>query len=805
MKKLSFLVLFLALMAQLVYAQEIKVTDSVTKDGIPFATVRFEQTFQGIIADLNGFFNLPAADGYKFIEVSATGYTSKKVTLPIKGGFIRLAPAASTLTEVTVRPPLEKTKRIVNKAIAARDENNPDGYSAYQCHTYFKMAVDKLLPDSVLHNAEAAKRKNSAFFTDQHLLLSETYSIRTWRKPQQLQEDVLATRISGWKNSVFTSLVTDVLPFHSYNNYIKLNEKDYHNPISRGYEQNYRLNLVDELQDGTDTIWALSFSPKRNSGNLLSGTVYIHSDGYAISQIIAQATDSGLKQTLRIEQQYRRVPYSTGNRWFPSQLNYIIYMGMSSDTGPYTVRLKGNSQIDSVSWTIPPDFSFDKQHTIRITPGADAPGDTLLSPLRPTSLTAKETRTYKVIDSIGEKIKVDRVTSVLRHATEGKLSLGIFDVDVARVLLFNKYENVRLGMGLQTNEKIIKWLSVGGWGGYGFRDKQWKYGLFTEIYANRYRDFVFRAEYSDDISDPGRVKLYRSLDKGYLRALLLQRADHVKTYQFSIRKKIAYWHAEVSAQQQDIQPLYAYALRINGTDYSQFKTQEASLNLRYAYAERTAPFFGSYYSMGSRYPVLYGKFTAGLLSTGSVQQQYMQAISALTWQKHINRLGNEQFLLQAAKTWSDNAMPLSKLFAGNGFRYNDKLGLSLYAFGGLMSIYPYEYYTDAYVQLIYRHDFDWKLYKLAKASSPLSSAPNIAIQYGLLYGTMAHQHAHLNIPFSAPGKGYQEAGIMLNNLLRMRANNTYYYCLNIGYFSGIYPAFDPSKNGSFVLGASAEF
>lgn len=796
--------LLTAIVPMRLFAQVIKVADSLTRDGIPFATVRFGQTFNGTIADLNGSFNLQAVNGANQLEVSATGYSSKKVSLPLKNNIIYLSPAANTLMEVTVRPPMDKIRAILNRAIAAKDRNNPDGYSTYQCHVYFKMVVDKILPDSVLHNPESARRKNMAFFTNQHLLLTETYSIRTWRKPQQLQEDVLATRISGLKRSVFTSLVTDVLPFHCYNNYIKLNEKDYHNPISKGFEQNYRFNLTDEIQDGADTVWVLTFRPRRNSGNLLSGTVYIHSDGYAISQIIAQATDSALQQTLRIEQQYHKVLYNNGNRWFPAQLNYIINMGMNGDTGPYTLRLKGNSLIDSVSWSIPPGFSFDKQHTTRIQPGADAISDTMLKPLRPQPLTAKENQTYRVIDSIGALAKADKVTNTLRHATEGKLSLGIFDVDVARILLINKYENVRLGMGLQTNDKLIKWLSLGAWGGYGFKDKQWKYGVFAEVYANKYRDFVVRAEYADDISDPGRIRLHRSLDKGYLRALLLQRADHVKTYQFSIRKKIAYWHAELSAQQQDIQPLYAYALRINGADHTQFKTQEASLNLRYAYAERTAPFFGTYYSLGSRYPVLYGKFTVGQLSTGNLQQQYMQAISALTWQKHINRLGNEQFLVEAAKAWSNSPLPISKLFAGNGFRYNDKMGLSLYSFGGLMSIYPYEFYSDAFLQFIYRHDFDWKLYKLANAKSPLSSAPNIALQYGLLYGKMSERDVHQYVAFNIPSNGYHEAGILLNNLLRMRSN-AYYLCFNLGYFSGIDANLNLAKNGKLVLGASTEF
>ena len=89
---------------------------------------------------------------------------------------------------------------------------------------------------------------------------------------------------------------------------------------------------------------------------------------------------------------------------------------------------------------------------------------------------------------------------VILKIPEGKIPVNIVDVDLLRLFSYNQYENVRLGAGLQTNEKFIKWLSLGGWAGYGFGDKQWKYGGFAEIYADRYREFVFMGVgYSDEI------------------------------------------------------------------------------------------------------------------------------------------------------------------------------------------------------------------------------------------------------------------------------------------------------------------
>lgn len=794
---------FSSINAQLIIAS--RVFDAHTREPIPFATIKFGNGNQGVIAELDGSFALPAsAASASQIEVSCLGYQSATLRLPLAKSGIYLQPAGKELGEVTIKLPMEKIRRILNAAIENRPANNPDRYDRYACHIYYKMKADMQLPETAKGDTASRTHKIRAFSDRQHLLMSETYSVRTWERPGKLQEDVLATRFSGLQKAVFTSMVTDVLPFHAYDDFIKLNGKDYFNPISPGFERRYRFNLSDEVMDGTDTIWVLSFTPKGISGAGLSGKVFIHSDGYGISSVIARARDTALKQSVRIEHSYARVPYEGSSRWFPRELNYIIDREMKSDKLSYMLRISGHSQIDSVSWADAEKNFFDKRHTIRVSDEAMTHADSILNVLRPEALSTKEKTTYHVIDSFGREIKADRMVAGMRNLPMGRLSFGPVDVDLARILAFNKYEQVRLGLGLQTNDRLLKWLSVGGWGGYGFKDERWKYGAFGEIYLDKYKEFVVRGGYSDDIVDPGRISLAKDLDKNYLRMFLLQRADHVQAYTGSVRKKLGYWSLEAAGARQRIVPLYDYAINADGAERKTFDAQEASLSLRYAYAERTAPLFGSYVSLGSQYPIWYGKVTYGNLESGSMTRSYVQALAAVKWKKHINRIGTEQVMIEAGKIWSDGALPLSKLFAGNGYRYSAKGFLSLYAFGGLTTMFPYEYYTDQFVQAILRHDFDWKLYRLEAADVPFSSAPNIGLQYGMLYGSLQNKADHLYVPFAVPDKPYHEAGILLNGLLRQRSS-TYYQCLNIGYFYHFTPgSIDFEKNGKLVIGLSVE-
>ena len=786
-----------------------QVLDATTKEPVPFATIKFGVSGTGTIADLDGKFEIKPTDtaGLGWIEISCLGYTTKRVLLPENIDNIYLSRSDNSLREVVIRPPYEKMRRIIDLAIANKPVNNPDKINWYQCRVYYKMAVDVLLPDSMKNDTSKDIKEFMDITDHQHLLMSETYSRRTWKKPQTLQEDVSGTRVSGLERSFFTGLVTDVLPFHAYNNYLSLNNKDYHNPISKGYEQYYEFNLSDELVQDRDTIWVLTFKPKGHNSNELKGTVTISSDGFGIANLVARCSDTILKREVRIEQQYRLVNADGERHWFPARLNYIIDWVQRSKKAALTYHLKGNSMIDSVSFSEDPGFEFDKKHTVRLHSHADELPDSAWKSMRPEPLDNKEARTYEMVDSFGRAKKMDRFMTHLSGLPEGRVGIGLVDIDLKRLFSSNYYENVRLGIGLQTNEKWIRWLSIGGWAGYGLSDAKWKFGVFSEIYANRTRDFAFRLGYSDDINDPGRVHLDKNLDKNYLNAYLLSRVDHVVAYTAGVKKKFGYLGVEVTGTWQEIAPLYRYALNYNGREASSFLAKEVSVNFRYAFAERTAPFFGSYYSTGSKYPILYGKLTNGMVTGNDMNSSYTQLVAALSWQKHLNRVGNERIMVKSGALWNDAPLPLSKLFAGNGYRYDVQsgTGIGYYVFGGMVTMYPYDFYTDRFINAILRHDFDWKLYQLKIPKTKLSSSPFIGLQYGLLYGTLQHPEAQRFVGFRVPDNAYHEAGIMVNNIIRSNAVDLYYITLNMGYFYHVIQAPYSGKNGKMVIGFGLEF
>jgi hypothetical protein len=770
------------------------VTDT-SGNPLAFATIKLGDTKQGLMADLQGKFKVKMNETFSFITVSHLGYKTQKVDLHNRNNendiAIALEPSPANLEEVVIKGTASKLKRILNTALANRNRNNPDKYDWYQCNIYYKTVVDGG-PDSTYKQDSAGKKFMEEFKASQHFFITETFSRRTWERPQKLQEEVLGSRISGFKKAWFSALVTNVLPFHAYNDFLPFNGKDYHNPLSNGLFQRFNFRLDDEILQGKDTIWQISFTPKKNTDQL-SGSLFISSNLFAITNLKASHYDNELRREVGVEQQYS----FENDRWFPQQLNYFIRWERIMNQ-PVELSMTGTSLIDSVTFEKNEKFRFDKAHTTKLVPGADELSDTAWRSLRPEPLTKKENRTYEVVDSIGKAAKLDKLPDLVEKLAEGYLPAGRIDIDLQKIYSYNKYEKHRLGFGIRTSNKLSKRFSVGGWFGYGTGDRKWKYGGWTEVYADKYKEFVLRLGYKNDLQDPGRLQIHPELDKNFLRKFLLGRVDKTESWSFEVNKRLGYWQAGIGFTYEKITPQYAYALNHSGKSWNSFEVKELALNLRYAYAERMSPMLGKYYSAGSKYPILYSKIRLGEVKND--HNQYIHAVAALKWQKHINRWGNEQFLLMGGAVISKKPLSLGKLFAGNGFQLDDK---AFYVFGGMQTMLPYQYYSDRFINFYWNHDFDFRFYKL-KITRTFSSAPSLGIGYNVLWGKLKDQSAHQFVQFAVPDPAYHEAGMMLNKLLRMKFMGLYYLDLNAGYFYHLKGEFNHRENGRFVFGLGVE-
>ena len=118
------------------------------------------------------------------------------------------------------------------------------------------------------------------------------------------------------------------------------------------------------------------------------------------------------------------------------------------------------------------DFPLDG---MELAPDANTRTDSLWESIRAIPLDPKEQRTYTWLDSLGTENNIDKKLKWFDALVQGKYRLGFVDWDIFKSIKSNQVEGFRPGLRLVTNDRVSKHFQVGGYAGYGFGDKKWKY------------------------------------------------------------------------------------------------------------------------------------------------------------------------------------------------------------------------------------------------------------------------------------------------------------------------------------------
>jgi hypothetical protein len=741
------------------------IIDSNNRHPLSFATVQTPDGKQSIISGLNGKFRIVVPDAYTSLNVSFIGYRTMNVpvTFARENDTIALTPSPAELNEVLIYSNDDMIRRIINTTIRNKQLNNPEFYDQYECNVYYKMHMNlgglEKMRDSSLHTKDsvANRREDSvlklklAGAGETHILMSETYSKRAYKRPQQLQEIVLASKFSGLSKTYFTNFVTDVLPFHVYSEYINLNGKEYNSPISKGWQQRYRFRLSEEFLLDKDTVFMMEFEPKTKTFNGLNGIIYINSNGYAISHIIA-SSDTTSDRVSRIEQIYTQV----NNRWFPKELNYnLIIRNLYKGQGE--IRQNGHSVIDSVSFD-KLTVKFDKAHSEKLSDSVDLRSAEDWERFRPEPLNTKELNTYRFVDSFSKEHKLEKLIISTSTLALGRIPFGKVDLDMTRFIAGNHFEGTRLGLGLYTSNRLSRFYSVGGWVGYGTQDKSWKYGGSVMVYPDGNKENSVSFAYENTYRNPGEVVIHNELVKSALNNWLLGKVDRFEQYRLSASVRKGYWELIPEFSRTFIEPKYIDSFLAHGA-LKNYTSDEAAFGFRYAYGEKRVPVFDYYLASDTKYPVFYFKIAPGKISSGTYKANYIRMLTAVTYKHHINRWGNDNYRIEAGmiKASGNQPLPLSLLLAGNGIMRNN---FSFYSSGGFLTMRPYDYFSDRFISGLYKHDFDWYFW------DSKFSKPSLSIAHNLVYGEVGKNSILANPGIHSFNAGYHETGIMVNQLFK---------------------------------------
>lgn len=767
MRKLLFLAVLifihLSLFSQNSNHFEIQITDEQSKEALPFATILINKNpHRGNVSNLNGWVSLDLLPSDSCIQISYVGYNSRIIRRNDIVSRVGLNSVKVNLDEVIVYSRENPAHRIIKKAVANRKINNPDNIPEYVCKIYNKSAYDYVLKDDSSNDSTLLDIKE--YSKNNHILFLESATERYYKSPNKIKEIIKKVRVSGFKDPSFAPMSTDLQPFHFYDPLIELVDIAYLNPISLGSHRKYIFLIEDTLYSNTDTTFIISYQPKKNSNfDGLKGFVHINTNKYAIEKVIAEPAEKKLL-SLYVQQNYEY----QNEYWFPKELKSELKWEEMYNQG-YGAGYRTESYISGFRIDVPDDSIKYSEEVLVFDKLATKDANLEMGKYRTFDLSLKEQNTYSTLDSLGEKFNFDYWQTIAEKLTESKLPISKFYIPIDKIITRNDFEGYRLGMGLYTDDKLLSWLELGGWGAYGFTDKEWKYGADLSFFFDRKKENALSGSYAYDAVFPGNQDFNRK--KTYIEGYFLQQADYATKFSASFKTRIRYAEFKFNFLNDKRSPQYKYSYLLDNNWVDNYEITEIGAQMRFAYKEKYIWQFNQKIKVETKWPVFSIGYKKGLKDVYGGEIDYDKLWLSLDYNYHFPRLGLSMIRVEAGKTWGD--VPYSFLFAGAGGWSSSMPFIVMNRFNTMT---PNQFANNEIISAFFSHDFGTRLFATENWK------PKVIVMQAFGIGNLTNTDVHKDIQLSDMNKGYYESGILIDDLYRYNVWDVFYLGAGVGGF-----------------------
>jgi len=395
----------------------------------------------------------------------------------------------------------------------------------------------------------------------------------------------------------------------------------------------------------------------------------------------------------------------------------------------------------------------------------------------------------QLIDSVLQAEKNEKDHYIRRFLINQEIHFKYFNLPLNKLIDYNNYEGFRFGLGLTTNEGISKYLSTGGYIGYGFKDKEWKYGgdLIFNVHENSESKIHF--SYINDVIEKSSYSFFEKADftsTEIFRKFMIENMDWVEKYEVSFSfNSLKYLSSNIFFNQSTVSSTgNYYFLKTSIINENEFTFNEIGLRLRYAYNEKIMQTLRSKYTLGTNYPILFGNITKGVNWVDG-EYEYTKYEAKITKSFSTKAWGKTKIAVVGGLV--DGNIPLSKLYNGHGSYQS----FSIEAENSFGTMRMDEFYSDRFFSVFLKHDFGNILFRSEKF------APKFSIVHNYGIGSLRLKSNHItDIPLQSIDKGFYEGGLLIKNIL----NQSF-----LGYGFGIFYRYGPysfdktSDNFSYKL------
>lgn len=759
--------LLIVLLTSISFGQKtLFVADEESLEPIPFVKV-IPDNGNPSLADLAGQFVV--TDLATEVTLKFNGYddTTLQVANLADSSVILMRISAQQLDPVKVTPGVNPAHRIMRNAIANRRKNHPVKHDAFKYKSYSKFLVE-IDPEFVESITEDAKDSNlieiREFADSMHLFLMESVSERYFQPPLRDQEKVIAYKISGLSDPRFSTFAKSLQSFSFYDNQFEVLGRQYVNPLAFGGLNRYLFSLQDTTLNESDTTYTIYFRPKKGKRfDGIEGYLYINTNQFAIEKVIAEPYQDTTGLSIRIVQEYE---FTNNKRWFPKRLNTEIDLRQlltiadteGGDDSPVpSIIGTGYTNVEEVTFEPEKVKWAESSVSLFTDENANELSEDEWNKHRRSPITDKERNTYSTIDSLAKEANLERVIQILDVVAEGKIPLGYVNLDLRRLYRYNLYEKHRLGLGLETSQKLMKPVTIGGYFAYGTRDREWKYGGFTHFHLWRKKRMRLELSFQQDVLERGGTQFNATqgawLDPEVYRNLFIRSMDRQRLAQASFRTDLrANLSVRLTQNYQQISFTEDYRfIDADGLLWNQVDVAESSFDLEWNPFAKYQIFGDRKLVKDMKFPKMRLKVAHGWKGMYESSLDYWRFNASLTHKIKIARILTLDWKVNASRIVGD--VPLFFKHVGDGSRVNWNISTP----GSFETMPSGYFYSTQQVSAFVRMKFK------AFRTNAKWNEPQISLHHAWGIGTFDNRSLH-NMYVNSFDKGYGEAGLIIDGL-----------------------------------------
>jgi hypothetical protein len=702
------------------------VTDSITKQPLPFVNVYIKGTAIGVTTGFDGSYSLESRQSSDILNASFIGYKSGTRQL-VRGKFqtinFALLPDDIQLSEVVIRPGENPAEVILRKIITNKTENNREKYEAYQYEAYTKIQFDannisekfrnrKIFKpfQFIFENLDTSTVNGKAYLP---IFLSESLSDVYFRKnPRDQKEVIKATRISGIQNESMSQFVGDLIQnLNIYDNYLILFQKNFVSPVANFGLGYYKYYLVDSAYLEGKWCYNIVFKPRRVQELTFTGNFWVNDTSFAVKKLdmkIAGDANINFINDLVISQEFEKID---NQNWMLVKDKMIADFNVIEDS-------RATMGFFGTKTTTYRNFEFEETKNgkiyalptnIVVLENSIHKDDNFWKQARHEELSKDERTIFHMIDTLKTLPVFNTYVNVIKMITTGYWVKGNFEVGPYMSLLsFNYLEGTRLRFGGRTSNDFSTKVMLEGYGAYGTLDQKLKYsGGFLYMFDKNPRQ-ALSGSFKYDIEQLGLSQ--NAFREDFLLAGLFSKnttnsLSMVKEYKGSYEHE---WFTGLSNTilfaNRRLLPTRKEGITVfnettnDTTTLSEITTSEIALNTRFAFKEKVIMGEFERTSLGGKYPVLDILYGYGIKNFLNGDYEYNRLQVRVQHWFNLSTIGWSKYSIEAGQIWGKLPFPLLKIHSGNETYWYDETAFNL--------MYYYEFVSDKYLSFLYAHHFD---------------------------------------------------------------------------------------------------